>query len=733
MSEKILFEYIKNHQYEKIIKAIKSNINYDLNNVDETGSYLIQYAILFRQKDIIALLISKNCKLDVLDSDGRSIFFIPIKYGYDEIVSLLINFSNTVIGIPLLEILDNHSNIPLHYAIMFDRYNVINEMLSLNFNINFKDNDGNTALHLIIKKSSGKNTDSLYEEIIIKMIGKNIGLNHVNKMGENALHIAIDVNNLDIAKYLLNKGINIDIVTLHDHLTPLLNATIQGNITMCKLLLEYKPNINSQDIYGNTVLNHSILNNSKQLVELFYDKVDVNLTNISGNILINLFFENNISSDKIKDFKFEYILSKSNLNIQNNVGKTTWHYLINNDIWFEYESILINKKNKIFIQDIENITPYDIIIKKYPEKKEKFINMISISFFNYIVNNQNEVYNIDMKCIDKIKQIKDINKMNTIEKNCLNEIKLVIINKKISSPESKKTNCLNNMSLDNIKFSSYTGISLDIIMGLIYIQKKFTNIQTSLSSDFINNQILDNYYISNGIQKGTFSDFLNFEIIWSFQKLFTPSNLKLIIDNFKSNPLKKYLVIPIGIELTNGSHANILLYNKESNEMERFEPYGMNFPPGFNYIPSILDNHLNNLFINYFENYNQINFKYFSPQNYQSKVGLQLLDTIEYSKEKNIGDPGGFCGAWSLWYIEMRISNDNINRSNIIHKLINYIRLNKISFRSVIRSFTKNITDIRDIYLEKAGIDINQWLNDNFTEVEWNKLIESIKVIISTI
>jgi ankyrin repeat protein len=721
--EKVLFEYIKNHQYDKLITAIKSDNKYDLNEMDETGVYLIQYAILFRQRDLVALLISKNCKLDILDSDGRSIFFVPIKFGYNEIVSMLINFSNVVVGVPLLEMLDFHLNIPLHYAIMFNRFNIIKEMLQIKSNINFKDTNGNTALHLMIKTSKEDT-----EEIIIMMIDRNIGLNHVNKNGENALHIAVDTNNQNIARILLKNGININMETLNDHLTPILMATIHGNISMCKLLLDYSPNINCQDIYGNSVLNHAILNKSKQLVELFYDKVDVNLTNISGNITINLFFENDIPKERLSEYKFEQILLKSKLNIQNNIGRTTWHYLADNDLWEQYEYIFINKKNKIFIQDIDGITSYDIINTKFPEKKEKFIDLIAHSFLNFIIKNGEEAYNINIKCLDKIKKIEDVENMPTSDKKrCMDEIKKIIVENNISVPEKKKTYCLNNMSFENIKFSSYTGISLDIIMGLIYIQNKFNTIKTTLTLDFINNPQLENYYKSNGIQKGEFSDFLNFEIVWSFQKLFIPTILKQIIDDFKADQNKKFLIIPIGIELSNGAHANILLYNKDTNEMERFEPYGMNFPPGFNYNPSNLDINLKNLFINYFENYNEIEFKFFSPLAYQTKIGLQLLDTIEYNKEKNIGDPGGFCAAWSLWYIEMRISNINVKRDDLIHKLINYIRLKKITFRSVIRSFTKNITDIRDTYLAKAGLDINQWLNDNFTKIEWNKIIDLIK------
>ena len=34
------------------------------------------------RKDIVALLISKKCKLDIFDNEGFGIFYIPIKLGY---------------------------------------------------------------------------------------------------------------------------------------------------------------------------------------------------------------------------------------------------------------------------------------------------------------------------------------------------------------------------------------------------------------------------------------------------------------------------------------------------------------------------------------------------------------------------------------------------------------------------------------------------------------------------
>ena len=50
-------------------------------------------------------------------------------------------------------------------------------------------------------------------------------------------------------------------------------------------------------------------------------------------------------SDKIK----KEILKRSKINAQNNIGKTLWHYLVIHDIWDRYNDIIIQQKNKIFI------------------------------------------------------------------------------------------------------------------------------------------------------------------------------------------------------------------------------------------------------------------------------------------------------------------------------------------------------------------------------------------------
>lgn len=214
---------------------------------------------------------------------------------------------------------------------------------------------------------------------------------------------------------------------------------------------------------------------------------------------------------------------------------------------------------------------------------------------------------------------------------------------------------------------------------------------------------------------------MNFEITWLYQKMFYPDNFDSIIDNF-INSKKRFLIFPIGIHQDNGAHANILLYDSVLNELERFEPSGGEYPMEYNYNPDLLDFYIEDLFSKKFKD-----MKYFKPRSFEMSVGFQTLEIVDINKK--IGDPNGFCGAWSLWWVYMRIKNENIDRKKLFIQLIKNIRRNNLSFKNVIRSFSKLVTDIRDNLLKKVSLDINKWLNDDFdhdTFDRFNTILEKM-------
>jgi hypothetical protein len=216
------------------------------------------------------------------------------------------------------------------------------------------------------------------------------------------------------------------------------------------------------------------------------------------------------------------------------------------------------------------------------------------------------------------------------------------------------------------------------------------------------------------------SEFLNFEIVWINNKLY-------LVDKFFDNIKKciknnaEFIIIPLGIEMKEGSHANYIIYDIKNKMIERFEPHGSTTPPGLNYNPELLDNILFSRFKDFDDN-----LVYLKPKDYLPKIGFQLLDIFE-SKKKKIGDPGGFCALWAIWYVDMRLTYSDISPEKLVNKLIKSIKSNNISVKNMIRNYAVNIIKIRDDILSSASIDINNWINDEYTESQLDMVIDKIK------
>jgi hypothetical protein len=96
---------------------------------------------------------------------------------------------------------------------------------------------------------------------------------------------------------------------------------------------------------------------------------------------------------------------------------------------------------------------------------------------------------------------------------------------------------------------------------------------------------------------------------------------------------------------------------------------------------------------------------------------------------KKIGDPNGFCGVWATWWVYQRMMNINkssITYKNVAYELIKYIKFDNLKFKNIIRNFSNKITELRDKYLGKYKIDINDWVNSNYSHDIIDKLEQDI-------
>jgi len=502
-------------------------------------------------------------------------------------------------------------------------------------------------------------------------------------------------------------------------LTIMHQMVITNNNKYIDKLLDYGVDYNIPDYYGNYIYHYAVLeHNYDFLNKILEEKYNINYnnTNINGETLLHLFLSNNDKKDIYERYKdiFIKLVKHTNLNIQNNNGITPLHIIIENEYYHIIKDLLTSghKDLNLFITDNENMNGYERM-----NNNKDFIEIVIDAFYNKLklISNDIDKLNIDWEkyCAngDLTNLLKILRKKegNTIDIYCKDQIRKIIMEENRSMPDynNYKLNFESDIVMDKTCF--YTGSTLDILFGLVYLHKN-NNVDFILSFPLSENNKLTEYYKKIGIDNSYKIEFNNIEIIWSFQKLIYMTNFdSLLLNNINKDT--RFTIIPLGIEIAEGSHANIIIIDKINKVIERFEPNGANPPRNFYYNPELLDS----LLISKFESLLN-GYKYLKSKDYLPTVGLQMLEIINENKCKHIGDPNGYCAVWCIWYSNYRLMNPEIEPKVLINDLINNIKLSNKSFKSVIRHFSKNIVILRDDLLGKYNKNINDWMNNNIDD-----------------
>jgi ankyrin repeat protein len=139
--------------------------------------------------------------------------------------------------------------------------------------INEKNKDGETVLHLAVQ----------YENIekIKELIEKGADINIGDNKGRKVLHYAALFGKTKTVKVLIEKGANIN-ATDNSRYVPLHLACLKGAIGVARVLVKAGADINALDKFGHSPLYHA--KNKKELVKLleksggkFIDKFDTSL------------------------------------------------------------------------------------------------------------------------------------------------------------------------------------------------------------------------------------------------------------------------------------------------------------------------------------------------------------------------------------------------------------------------------------------------------------------------
>lgn len=682
-----LFRFIKNKKEEEFLEYITaiSPSEIDLNIKDSFGNYLINYVCLLNYPRCLISVLKFDCRLDIIDDNGRSLLYYPIKFDYTEVFNILLN--SKLVGSYIYDIVDKFDKTPLYYAIDNKNYACLQELVTKGANTDLISKfDGDTPFLYSIKIRD-------YVSMNILLRNTNL-LNIQNNKGYTCLHYLVYNHSTELVKKLLDLGATQYLGEFTNGYTPIFYSIFKEYNDISLLLINNnneKFDYNYQDYEGNTLF-HIIcifekLNNFEIYVSNLTKNISLfnfNITNIDGDTVLHYLLHN---IDKIEKSSLELFVKNTNLNIQNNNGDTPLHFISKYDLWEEFEPILSHKVLYPFIANKFNKTAYDFIILLSKAKADNILT-------NSIINNTKK-----KNLIDKCKL--DDSQTNS---DCITEIQNAIYNK-----DTRIFSKYSSISVDTytfVPFTTFTGSQIDQFFGFYYLKLKFSKLDIPMYNQRKIGERTKKAYNILGIKIGMNQFFLDFDIKWITRKLILPDNFEERITAFADTNSHELLIYPINIILVNGEHSNLLIFDKPRKTCYRFEPHGSVYLNSFNYNPDSLDNVLKEKIKNV------IGYSYMSPDKYLPIIGFQTLDTNELDTNHNIGDPNGFCLLWSIWYSYYRVKYTEYDVKKLSTELIRQIRLKNITYRNLLRNFSKEITDLRDMYLEKYKYNINDYLNN---------------------
>ena len=277
-----------------------------------------------------------------------------------------------------------------------------------------------------------------------------------------------------------------------------------------------------------------------------------------------------------------------------------------------------------------------------------------------------------------------------------------------------------NVKLDKLKLANsntFSSTIFDAALFFMHLEKKYKNLYIP---KFLN-KTEENLYWDNGFD---FPDpFLNqynnfpWAIYWKDKYNYhIHPYLNQLINGVKNSDKYDNACILLSVLLPHGGlHAMLLFYDFKNNFIERFDPYGNTFDMDVD-LDDIMEEELTwNTGLSY------VNVKKYLPV-----AGFQNLSDENNSKYQKPGDFGGYCLAWCLWYLELRLKNFQHSAKKLVKKAISKILSTEPNMITFIRNYANNIDKHRLDYIVKAGIDKEKASNRMFEHDDSVKLINYI-------
>ena len=633
----------------------------------------------------------KNNKLDHLNkiNQGNTIAHIAVNHGKqgNKILVYLSKHDPSS-----LRKLDSDGQTCLHLLVKNANYDLLFKCLG-NYPdlINAQNNKSKSVVFYLIKNS---NSDSTINKIIKKIVHEfnNIDYYAVDNNLQTIIHAIINSHSknpfmLELLSYIVTHN-NIDLNYPLKN-PPLIYAINKEDINIIQFLLSHNTiNLATEDANYVTALSQSVRKNNVDITKLLL-QYGAN-PNQQGSYALHdpMFIAINNGNENIISLLLEY---GYDCRLCDKYLNTAAHQVLIKDPTLNYHiifQVLVNKNSNINKKNINNDTPLDILQKKFDTKVFK-------ALLDH--KNQKQKQNKTLKINEKVSKIN-------------------FPSYKQTEPKSFLTSPLYNIIYTLTIFLKYA----NLVIPFQFDQSNKKNNDLRILSFYYNknNTVFD--IVSN--YTNMFYCFLPHIILWkSPDEYYIHPDFDFYIKKCMNvNSKTRFIMCKISLVVTNSStHANILLIDKNTGIVDRFDPYGSITLLNTESLDDILEKKLTRILKPI------INIKYLRNKIDRNLVSFQTISNDDNVQVKKAYDPFGYCLAWCFWYLELRLINPDIHP----HKLI------KFSIDKIITNFNTSKTNyISSEEVTETNIENTKKFNDyirsyaSHLDSEKNKLLRSFNI-----
>jgi hypothetical protein len=418
-------------------------------------------------------------------------------------------------------------------------------------------------------------------------------------------------------------------------------------------------------------------------------------------------------------------LNDLNFNKKNNVLNTPIYYLIKN---ITIERKKYNEKNsklkklfRLFVdhsdltnKNIKNTTPLHLIIehKLWKDvsdiltKKSIDITTINTSHqtpLSYL--NDNELYGF----------VPLLNNISNLEQKPI-DAKL-----QIYLPTTKKTN-----------FGLFNADTIHNTIYLMYILNNYKNVSIPIQYPITDKIINDKKFIwsftnDTDIIYATISMYTDFFycimpwiIFWkNSQKYYMHDDLVFLIKRSLYDKSIRFILLKMSlIPQPDALHANIIIFDKKTNRLIRFEPYGD---------WELIDmTQFDELLCKIFMKATKINnIKMIRPTFFLNDNKFQTASNGD--NEKTLGDPQGYCLAWCFWFLELKLKNPDVDEKILTNNaleniLVLYDKNHNNPLLSYIREYAHKLDSEKNKILKDIGFSDHELYELKYTDNKLEKI-----------